>query len=68
MTRALTLDDIYRIPAVSSPQLSPDGSQVAYVIAVADRESDSVVSRIWLVPADGAGRARPDRRMIGLSA
>ena len=62
MTRALTLDDIYRVPIVSSPQLSPDGSQVAYVVSVADRESDSMVSRIWLVTSDGAGRARPDRR------
>ena len=59
MTRSLTLDDIYRVPFVSSPQLSPDGARVAYVISVANVDSDSINSRIWTVTTGGDEEPRP---------
>jgi dipeptidyl aminopeptidase/acylaminoacyl peptidase len=54
MTRALTLDDLYRLPTVSDPQLSPDGARVAYVLATPDRDEDRVRTAIWVVDVDGA--------------
>jgi len=46
-------DDIYSLPTVSDPRLSPDGSTVAFVVTRADREGDTYRSTIWLVPTDG---------------
>src|SRR3954453_20397833 len=54
MTRPLTIEDLYRIPAVSDPALSPDGSAVAYVLTLPDREEDSYRSQVWTVATDGA--------------
>ena len=54
----LTLEDVYRIPFLSDPQLSPDATWVAFVVTQADRESDENRSTIWVVPADGSEPAR----------
>jgi dipeptidyl aminopeptidase/acylaminoacyl peptidase len=51
--RALTSDDIYRMEAVSEPQISPDGQWVAYLVTTSDREADEVRSAIWMVSWDG---------------
>ena len=56
--RRLELDDLYRLPLVSDPQISPDGRQVAFVVTTADREKDVNRSRIWIVPADRSEPAR----------
>jgi len=55
----LTIDDILSLKQVSSPELAPDGRNVAYVVAEAALEIDapSPASRIWIVPVDG-GAAR----------
>ncbi|MDB6085598.1 MAG: WD40-like beta Propeller containing protein, partial [Gammaproteobacteria bacterium] len=50
----LTADDFYRAAALSDPQVSPDGSWVAYVVTTNDREADEQRSAIWLVSWDGA--------------
>ncbi|HYY89668.1 MAG TPA: hypothetical protein VFA49_12795 [Chloroflexota bacterium] len=34
--RAVTADDLYRLRFVSDPQISPDGFQIAYVVAWVD--------------------------------
>ena len=57
--RRLELDDLYRIPQVSDPRISPDGSRVAFVVTTADREKDSNRSAIWIVSTDGSDDARP---------
>ncbi|MHB8339953.1 MAG: TolB family protein, partial [Mycobacteriales bacterium] len=74
--RPLDYEDLYRIPLPSDPQLAPDGSSVAYVRTVADRETDGYRSEIWLAsvgdpprrlttgPADGAPRWSPDGRTL----
>ena len=51
--RALTPDDIYRMEAVSDPQISPDGQWIAYLVTTSDREADEVRSAIWMVSWDG---------------
>ena len=53
-------DNIYALPVISDPRLSPDGRMVAFTVTRADRESNSYRSAIWLVPADGS---RPPRRL-----
>lgn len=49
----LTLDAHYRLQTASDPQLSPDGSHVAYTLSQADREKDEMRSSIWVVPVAG---------------
>src|SRR5579862_2159373 len=51
--RVLTPDDIYRMEAVSDPQISPDGQWIAYLVTTSDREADEVRSAIWMVSWDG---------------
>jgi dipeptidyl aminopeptidase/acylaminoacyl peptidase len=51
--RAMTPDDLTRIRFVSDPQLSPDGSQVAFVATALSEERDEYLSQIWVVPAAG---------------
>jgi dipeptidyl aminopeptidase/acylaminoacyl peptidase len=51
--RPLTSDDIYRMEAVSEPQLSPDGQWIAYLVTTSDRDADEVRSAIWMVSWDG---------------
>jgi dipeptidyl aminopeptidase/acylaminoacyl peptidase len=54
--RTLTTDDFYRIQDLSDPQVSPDGSWVAYVVTTNDREADEARSAIWMVSWDGSQR------------
>lgn len=52
-TRALTVDDVFRIQRVSDPRVSPDGQWVAYVISTPDLAADKSTSRIWMVATAG---------------
>jgi dipeptidyl aminopeptidase/acylaminoacyl peptidase len=54
--RTLTPDDFYRVQDVTDPQVSPDGSWVAYVVSTNDREADEARSAIWMVSWDGSQR------------
>lgn len=51
--RALKLDDLFRIKNVGSPQISPDGQWVAYVVSTVDVKGDKSDSNIWMVSYDG---------------
>src|SRR5690606_31990621 len=51
--RVATVDDLLRIAAVSDPQLSPDGSTVAYVVTTADFDENVQNSEIWKVSTEG---------------
>ena len=48
-----TLEDVYRLVSLSSPQSSPDGKHVLVVVRTADREHDRWERRIDLVDAGG---------------
>jgi len=50
--RTLTPDDLYRVRDVSDPEVSPDGSWVAYVVTENDRSADEARSSIWMVSWD----------------
>jgi dipeptidyl aminopeptidase/acylaminoacyl peptidase len=53
MQRKVTADDFMRIQLVSDPQLSPDGTQIAFVRKYTDREKNKYRGEIWVVPAAG---------------
>ncbi|HEY8599442.1 MAG TPA: hypothetical protein VIL85_13475, partial [Thermomicrobiales bacterium] len=55
----ITAQDLFALRFVGDPQVSPDGSQVAFVVTTIDADADDYRSRIWLVATDGAGKARP---------
>ncbi len=51
--RALSLDDLAKVRAVSDPQVSPDSRWVAYVVGTIDAEKDTRDSDLWMVSWDG---------------
>jgi dipeptidyl aminopeptidase/acylaminoacyl peptidase len=51
-------DDIWQLRAVSDPQVSPDGSELAFVVASPDPETDKAATVIWVAPVDGSSPAR----------
>jgi dipeptidyl aminopeptidase/acylaminoacyl peptidase len=46
--------DIYRLPAVSDPRVSPDGKWVSYTLSTIDSLKDSRNADIWMVSWDGS--------------
>ena len=81
--RPLELDDYYRLEAVSSPAISPDGRWVAYLRGYIIEADNRRRTELWLVPFDGSMSARrisdssasatdprwsPDSRMLSWSA
>lgn len=80
--RPFRTDDIYGYPVPSDPQISPDGSLVAFVVTTANRATDERETAVWVVPsaggelqqltpgpADGSPRFSPDgRSLVYLSA
>jgi dipeptidyl aminopeptidase/acylaminoacyl peptidase len=47
------LDDLARLRDVSDPQISPEGTWVAYVVSSVDRERDEETGDIWMTSWDG---------------
>jgi dipeptidyl aminopeptidase/acylaminoacyl peptidase len=56
--RRITETDIFQFRWAANPQLSPDGSQAAYVLVTVNQKEDSYETSLWLVPADGKGEPR----------
>ena len=53
----MTFDDLIALKAVSDPQISPDGQQVAYVVSTPSLQENRNISHIWLADlASGANR------------
>jgi dipeptidyl aminopeptidase/acylaminoacyl peptidase len=57
--RGFVAEDLWSLRAVSDPQLSPDGSRVAFVVGTPNKETDKQATRIWVAPADGSSPAKP---------
>jgi Tol biopolymer transport system component len=51
MTRRPRIQDLTAFAVPEQPALSPDGSQIAYVLRSTDRAADRTVQSIWLVGA-----------------
>ena len=52
--RPITEHDLFSFIWLADPQMSPDGSRVAFVRVSADKQGDTYASAIWIVGADGA--------------
>ena len=51
--RAVTIDDYFRLRAVSAPRISPEGAWVAYTVRAANYEAQSSETSLWLAPTSG---------------
>jgi dipeptidyl aminopeptidase/acylaminoacyl peptidase len=51
--RAMKPADLYKLPGVSDPQVSPDGLWVAYTLTTVDSIKDSRSSDVWMISWDG---------------
>jgi dipeptidyl aminopeptidase/acylaminoacyl peptidase len=51
--RAMKPADLYKLPGVSDPQVSPDGLWVAYTLTIVDSIKDSRSSDVWMISWDG---------------
>jgi dipeptidyl aminopeptidase/acylaminoacyl peptidase len=56
--RGMVPEDYYLFQFVSDPQISPDGTQIAFVVATVSDDRRSRESSIWMVPADGSAAPR----------
>jgi len=56
--REITELDLFRFTWIADPQMSPDGSQIAYVRVVANKKDDGYETSLWVVPAGGGGPRR----------
>ena len=56
--RAITDKDLFAFVWVADPQISPDGSRVAFVRVSVDEKKDQYETSIWLAPADGSAPPR----------
>jgi dipeptidyl aminopeptidase/acylaminoacyl peptidase len=53
--KPMTLQDLASIPRTGDPQLSPDGTHVAYFLQRVDAEADHYIPHIWLQSVGGGG-------------
>ena len=58
----VSIDDLLTIQIASDPQLSPDGTQIAFTVLRCNDGPDTTSSAIWLVQT-GDGTAEPPRQV-----
>src|SRR5947209_12259319 len=51
--RPITEKDLFRFAWAADPQISPEGSRVAFVRVSVNKDKDTYETSLWLVPADG---------------
>ncbi|RFZ85531.1 S9 family peptidase [Mucilaginibacter terrenus] len=52
-SKTFKTSDFYKIPALSSAEISPDGKWVAYSVSTVDTAKDKRVSHLWMQSWDG---------------
>jgi dipeptidyl aminopeptidase/acylaminoacyl peptidase len=58
MSRAITIEDLYKIKFLSKPRISPDGQRVAFVVTIIDERKHEYRSSIWVAPTTGGEAKR----------
>lgn len=53
MTRRLRIDDLTELAVPEQPVLSPDGTQLVYVLRTTDKKADRTVRTLWRTAASG---------------
>jgi Tol biopolymer transport system component len=53
VTRRLRIDDMTELAVPEQPVLSPDGTQLVYVLRTTDKKADRTVRTLWRTPASG---------------
>ena len=56
--RPIADDDLFSFVWIADPQMSPDGTRLAFVRVTADKQTDQYTSAIWLVATDGRDTPR----------
>lgn len=56
--RGYQIEDLLRFKNVSDPQISPDGSRVAYTVREIDADADEYRTSIWIVSTAGGDARR----------
>jgi dipeptidyl aminopeptidase/acylaminoacyl peptidase len=57
--RVITEQDLMAFVWTADPQMSPDGTQVAFTRVVVNEKKDDYETSLWIVPAGGAEAPRP---------
>jgi dipeptidyl aminopeptidase/acylaminoacyl peptidase len=58
--RPMTIEDLFKFPRISEPQISPDGKLVVYAVGKVDRGENKTSSNLWVAATDGSS---PPRRL-----
>jgi len=58
VARPITEKDLFRFQWASDPQVSPDGTQAAFVRINVDEKKEGYQTSLWLVPVRGGGAPR----------
>lgn len=56
--RPLAIEDFYRLKAVGSPEISPNGRWVAYTVSTRIEATNTEQGEVWLVSVEGTGAPR----------
>src|SRR6185295_234873 len=54
-TRSYTIEDLLKVRRVGDPQVSPDGTQVAFTVGDVNYEANRVVTQIYVISINGGG-------------
>lgn len=58
-SRPIDSEDLFGLKIVSDPQISPDGTKIAYVETTLDRNTNEYHSRIWVVSSSSEEEPKP---------
>jgi dipeptidyl aminopeptidase/acylaminoacyl peptidase len=66
-TRSAPIDSLLSLQSVGSPQLSPDGTRVAYLLTSTDWKQDAFVSQLWMHTVSTGTAQQLTRHEAGVS-